>query len=157
MGEAAEQIVDLPEPKIRRYQTADIQKHAIWLFPRMARAFPHMSQQTQYTWLLNVLQNNNDLLPLFHEKGIAFFQSVSTLILPNSHIEELFVWVEDATDPEQMRAGAAFYKHVYEWATTRGLQTVMIENNTDISRKAILEVTGRRVFEAKQAFMRVRE
>lgn len=157
MAEAAEKIAPVEIPAIRRYQTADIMKHAGWLFPRMARAFPHMSREQHYTWLLNIIQQNNDVLPLFHENGIAFAAIVSPMIGTDVRIEELFVWVQDAADPEQMRAGAHFYAHFYDWAAKRGVQTVIIENNTDISRKAILEATGRRVFEAKLAFMRVRE
>lgn len=155
MAEAAEKI-EQPQVAIRRYQSADIMKHAIWLFPRMARAFPHMSREQHYTWLLNIFQNG-DVLPLFHENGIALATAVRPLIGADERIEELFVWMQDAADPEQMRAGAHFYSHFYDWAARRGVQTIVIENNTDISRKAILDATGRRVFEAKTAFMRVRE
>lgn len=156
MAEAAGKLPEVELPYIRRFQSADIQKHAPWLFPRMASAFPHMSQASHYTWMLNVLMNN-DVLGLYHDKGVAFAVVTSPIIGKEPTIEELFVWVQDAADPEQMRAGAHFYSHFYEWASRRNVQTVIIENNTDISRKAILEATGRRVFEAKLSYMRVRE
>ena len=156
MAEAAEKLPEVDLPFIRRYQSADIQKHAEWLFPRMERAFPHMSRPAHYTWLLDVLMNN-DVLPLYHDKGIAFAVVTSPIIGKEARVEELFVWMQDPSDTEQVRAGAHFYSHFYEWAMRRNIQTVIIENNTDISRKAILEATGRRVFEAKRSFMRVRE
>lgn len=154
MAEAAEKIA--PAPAIRRYQSADIMKHAEWLFPRMARAFPHMNRAAHYTWLLNILQNG-DVLPLFHEHGIALAVATKPLIGNEDRIEELFVWMKDAADPDQMMAGGHFYTHIYDWAAVRGVAIVLIENNTDISRKAITEATGRRVFETKLAFMRIRE
>lgn len=156
VAEQKPEVEVLPPPFIRRYQTADIVKHAAWLFPRMARAFPHMSREAHYTWLLNVVQNN-DILALYHDHGIAIATITRPLIGPDERIEEVFVFVETAADPEQMRAGGHFYVHFYEWAVARGVKTVLVENNTDISRKAILEATGRRVFEAKLSFMRARE
>lgn len=155
MTEAAEKI-EVELPAIRRYQTADIMRHAEWLFPRMAKYFPHMQRAAHYTWLLNVLQNA-DVLPLYHDNGIALAVATKPLIGNEERIEELFVWVKDAADPEQMIVGAHFYNKFYEWAAARGTSIVLVENNTDISRKAITEATGRRVFDAKLAFMRVRE
>ncbi len=155
MSDAAQKI-EVELPFIRRYQTADIMKQANWLFPRLARLFPHMSREAHYTWMLNVLLNN-DVLPLYHDHGIAFATIVHPLIGQDMKVEELFVLMENPTDPEQQRAGAHFYNHFYEWAYKRGIKTVIIENNTEIDRKAILEATGRRVFEAKLAYMRARE
>lgn len=154
MNDAAEKIELPPAPDIRRYQTADIQKHATWLFGRLERSYPHMSREAHYTWLLNML-NSNDYIPLYHECGFALAAMVSEPMRPNSHVEEVFVYLQDAAQPEQQFVGAHFYNHFYTWAVQRGIKTVFIEKNTDVSRKSILDVTRSRVFESKQAYMRI--
>ena len=153
MSDAAQKI-EVELPFIRRYQTADIMKQAHWLFPRLARLFPHMSREAHYTWLLNML-NSNDCIPLYHECGFALAMMMSEPMRPNAYVEEVFVYLQDAAQPEQQIVGAHFYNHFYSWTTQRGIKTLFIEKNTDVSRKSILEVTGSRVFESNQAYMRV--
>lgn len=154
MADVAEKLETPLPPAIRRYQTADIQKHAAWLFPRLERSYPHMSRAQLYTWLLGALQNN-DFIPFYHDCGIALATMVSQPLRPNAYVEEVFVYLEDAALDSHQFVGGHFYKHIYSWAQQRGIKTVFIETNTDVSRRAIAEATGIRVFENKQAYMRV--
>lgn len=143
-------------PFIRRFQSSDLSKHGPWLYPRLLKLFPHMNEGRVYGWLLDMM-GQNDFLFLYSDHGIAACMLRSEPMKQDAVVEEIFVWVADKTDERQVREGAHFYTHFYEWAKRKSVPTVVIEANTDISRKAILDVTGRRVFETKLSYIRVRD
>lgn len=143
-------------PFTRRFQSSDLSKHGPWLFPRLSKLFMHMSDGRLHGWLLDMM-GQNDFMFLYQDHGVALAMLRSDSLRPDAVVEEIFVWVEDPANEEHLRAGAYFYVHFDEWAKRKSVPTVLIEQNTDIPRKLIAEATGKRIFEAKLAYMRVRD
>lgn len=156
MGEAAEKLPEVRIPFVRRFERADINKHADWLIPRLLVFLPHLTPTGLHGWLLNIL-SSNEFMFLYQDKSVALAQMIPDSPRPGNIIQEVFVWCKDPKDEAQVQDAAYFYDHFQNWAKRRDIQTLMIENSTDIPRKLIGDVTGRRVFETKVAYMRVRE
>lgn len=146
--------LDRDPPFIRRFERPDIDKHAAWFIPRLLKSYPHLTERSVYTWLLGIL-DSNDFMFLYLDRGVALAQSVQYGLRSEAVIEEQFVWVEDPTNKE-MQADAAFvYQHFYEWAKRKGLSTVIVEENSNVSHDLVGLALGKRLFERKQVFTRV--
>lgn len=156
MAEAAIKLeqVELPIPFTRRFERPDIDRHAAWFIPRLLKTYPHLTDRSAYTWLLNIL-DSNEMMFLFQENGIALAQCIQYGLRAESIIEEQFVWVADPKNDVHIAEAAHFYPHFYEWAKRKGLSTVVVEENSDVPHEFVKEKLGRRLFERKVIFARV--
>lgn len=146
-------------PFTRRFERPDIDKHAAWFIPRVLKVFPHQTERSVYTWLLNIL-NSNEFMFLYQDKAIALAQVVAYSLRPESVVEEIFVWCEDPKDKDQLADAAYFYEHFYEWAKRKGIVTLIVEENSDVPHEVIRKQLGndeqqKRLFERKLVFARV--
>lgn len=141
-------------PFIRRFERPDIDKHAAWFIPRLLKAFPHLTERSVYTWLLNIL-DSNEYLFLYLDHGVALAQAVQYGLRAEAVIEEQFVWIEDPTDKETQADAAFAYQHFYEWAKRKGLSTVIVEENTNVPHDLVARALDKRLFERKQIFAKV--
>lgn len=156
MVEAAVKIEEQHVPFIRRFERPDIDKHAAWLFPRMMKTYAHMYEpRNVQTFILNVLPSN-EFVFLYQDHAVALAQIVRLGISPDPVVEELFVWCEDPTDVEQQKDAAHFYAHFTELAKRKQIATVIVDQNTDVPRNLIADVTGKRVFDTKQSYIRMK-
>lgn len=159
MADAAEKIEiveDRPLPFTRRFERPDIDKHAEWLFPRMLKTFPHMPEfRNVQTFILNILPVNEYIF-LVQDHAVALAQIARIGIDPNPVIEEIFVWCADPGNIEQQEDAAHFYTHFAELAKRRGIATIIVDQNTDVPRNLIADATGKRVFDTKQSYLRMK-
>jgi hypothetical protein len=156
MADAAEKIVEDRIPFIRRFERPDIDRHAEWLFPRMMQVFPHLHENRNVqTFILNALPNN-EMIFLVQDNAVALAQVSRIGISPEPVIEEIFVWCKDRADVDQQRDASWFYVQFAEMAKRKQIATVLVDVNTDVPRTMIANVTGRRVFDTKQSYLRMK-
>lgn len=146
------EIVD--PPFTRRFERPDIDKHAAWFIPRLLKSFPHLTDRSAYTWLLNIMQSN-EFMFLYQDNAIALAQVVAYSLRPEALVEEIFVWCADIKDKQQLADAAHFYSHFYEWAKRKGISTVVVEENSDVPHELVNETLGKRLFQRKLTFARV--
>lgn len=157
MAEAAtkqEFILEKDPPFVRRFELPDIDKHAAWFIPRLLKSYPHLTERSVRSWLLNIL-NSNEMLFLYMDHGIALAQAVQYGLRPEPLVEEQFVWVENPKDAEQVADGAHFYSHFYQWAQRKDLSILVVEENSDIPHEMVREKLDKRLFERKLIFAKV--
>lgn len=146
-------------PFTRRFERPDIDKHAAWFVPRLLKTFPHLTERSVLTWLLNIL-TSNEFMFLYQEHGIALAQVVMYSLRPEALVEEILVWCEDPTDKAQQADAAYFYEHFYMWAKRKGLPTLVVRECSDVPPEMIRERLGddsqsKRLFERKVVFAKV--
>lgn len=156
MAEAAlaEKFEVVEPPFTRRFERPDIDRHAAWFIPRLLKSYPHLTERSIQTWLLNIL-NSNEFMFLFQDHAIALAQTVQYGLRSEAIVEEQFVWCEDASNKEWLADAAYFYDHFYEWAKRKGLSTVVVEESSDVPHDAVREKLGKRLFERKLIFAKV--
>lgn len=155
----AEKLTVIDPPFTRRFERPDIDKHAAWFIPRILKTFPHQTERSVYTWLLNIM-DSNEFMFLYQDKAVALAQVVAYSLRPEAIVEEIFVWCEDPRDKDQLAAAAHFYDHFYQWAKRKGVPTLIVEENSDVPHEMIRRQLGneeqqKRLFERKLIFARV--
>lgn len=141
-------------PFVRRFERPDIDRHAAWFIPRLLKSYPHLTERSVYTWLLNIL-DSNEFMFLFQEHAIALAQTVQYGLRSEAIVEEQFVWIEDPADKEMQIDASYFYLHFYELAKRKGLSTVIVEENSNVPHDLVQKALDKRLFERKQIFAKV--
>ena len=141
-------------PFVRRFERPDVDRHAAWFVPRLLLSYPHLTERSVMTWLLNIM-NSNEFMFLYQDHAIALAQVVSHTIRPEAIVEEVFVWCEDPADKDQQADAAYFYDHFVEWAKRKGIPTVTVEELSDVPHEIIKDKLGKRLFERKTIYARV--
>jgi len=157
MAEAAQkfEVVEEKEvPFVRRFERPDIDKHCEWFIPRLLKTYPHLTERSVFTWLLNIL-TSNEFMFLYQDDAVALAQTVRYGLKSEAVVEEQFVWCREPRNADQQKAAAYFYDHFYEWAKRQALSTVVIEESTDVPHELIKEQLGKRLFERKMIYARV--
>lgn len=156
MAEAAtvEKFEIVEPPFTRRFERPDIDRHAAWFIPRLLKSYPHLTERSIQTWLLNIL-NSNEFMFLFQDHAIALAQTVQYGLRSEAIVEEQFVWCEDPLSKDNQADAAYFYDHFYEWAKRKGLSTVVVEESSDVPHDAVREKLNKRLFERKLIFAKV--
>lgn len=150
----AEKFEVVEPPFTRRFERPDIDRHAAWFIPRLLKSFPHLTERSVYTWLLNIL-DSNEFMFLFQDHAIALAQTVQYGLRSEAIVEEQFVWCEKSTDKEQQADAVYFYDHFYQWAKRKGLSTVVVEESSDVPHEMVREKLNKRLFERKLIFAKV--
>lgn len=140
-------------PTIRRFDTADFSLHAEWLLPRLTKAYPHLNDRGAATFLQNIIYNNEYLF-LYLPDSIALAQVLSAHALTGSPlIYERFVWCVDPDNKEQQEHASEFYREFYRWAKQQNVETIIVEENTDVPHELIKKHLGR-IYTRQQQFCR---
>lgn len=155
----AEKIEQPEIPFIRRFERPDIDRHAAWFIPRLLKAFPHLTERSVLTWLLNIL-GSNEFMFLYQDHAIALAQVVTYSLQPDALVEERIVWCENPADKQQLADAAHFYTAFYEWAKRKGIPTLIVKESSDVPEELIKaalgdDKQGKRLFERKQLYARV--
>lgn len=146
--------VGIELPAIRGFNFADMQTHGRWMMERMFKAFPHLTQREVETWLRSI-QHAQGYLMLYQDNSVALAQVVPAQGLgATSVVQEIFVWCEKPDDKAQQKEAAAFYDNIAEWARNMKIDTVVVEENSDVPHEMIKEKLGR-LYERKQWFARL--
>lgn len=139
-----------PEPLVRRFEIADLNKHGGWIIRRLRQARPTLSDPQVMAWLKGVIYSNEYLF-LYQEHGCACAQTVREETLENKPvIRERFVFAEEGFQAE----AASFYSEFAQWAKNQQVTTMIVEEMTDVPHDLIKERLGR-LFERKQVFARI--
>jgi hypothetical protein len=146
-------IVDIA-PIVRRFEIPDLDRHAKWVAPRLAQAFPHLADRAILGFLSSIIYNNEYLF-LYQPHSVALAQVLSSNTLnPKPIVWEQFVWVEDANDKEQVAQAAAFYDHFAKWGKGMGAEVMIVEEMTDVPHDLIKAQIGR-IFNRQQQYARL--
>lgn len=148
-------VVEEPvQTEIRRFESPDIDRHGMWLVPRLKQAYPHLNDRAVLSWLRSMLANN-ELMFLYHEFAVGLVQVESSHTLaPKPIAREHFVWCKDKTQAAHVAAAACMYDRFAIWAKGKGCEVMVVEENTDVPHEAIKERLGR-VFSRQQQFARL--
>lgn len=141
-------------PLVRRFEIPDLDRHGKWILPRLLAAFPHLNERSAAGFLTSLVYSNEHLfLYLPHAVGLAQVVSSHTLS-PKPVVWERFVWVENPEDKEQLASAAALYERFMTWGKQMGVETMIVEEMTDVPHEQIKAVVGR-VFNRQQQFVRL--
>lgn len=138
----------------RRFDIPDLDRHGLWLLPRLKQKYPHLNDRGLLSWIRNIVFVN-DWHFICQDTGVALAQCVSAHTLsPKPIIQEHFVWVQNKDDKEQVAAAACFYTDFARWAKHHQAEVVTVEEDTDVPHEMVKEKLGR-VFTRTQQFTRV--
>ena len=141
-------------PLIRRFSTADLTTHGAWIVPRMMKVFPHLNERAVASFLQNI-EYNNEYCFLFCDDSVALAQVVQSHALTGpSVVYERFVWCENPEDKAQQRHAAEFYVYIRRWAKQMGIDTLIVEESSDVPHDLVKEKLGR-IFARQQQFARL--
>lgn len=139
------------EVACRRFQLPDLDRHGAWLFDRLLKIFPHRTPQDLRGWLRQIMYSN-DFLFLYQDHGCALATVLYTNpLIPQGQVYEIFVLSEEGHQSEAV----TFYDEFERWARTRGIDVMVVEENSDVPHELIAKRMGR-VFEKTTRFAKVR-
>lgn len=155
MNAIAEIVKPKTEPSaVRRFELADISQHD-WLLPRLIKTYSHLTHQTAYGFLRNILYNSEfHFCYAPHAAGLAQIERVHTLAA-RPIIREKFVWVQDAKNPEHLAEAVAFYDEFITWAKHQGADTMIVEEASDVPHEMVRAKFDHRIFTREQKFVRI--
>jgi hypothetical protein len=123
----------------RRFQLPDLDRHGRWLLDRMLKVFPHRTERNLIGWLRGILYSN-EFLFLYQEHGVALATVMQAHPLsPKMYVQEIFV----LSEPGFELLAAGFYDEFAMWAKRQGLDTIVVEEMSDVPHEAIKERLGR--------------
>ena len=123
----------------RRFEIPDIDRHGGWLLERLQKAYKGRTQ-LQIVQLLRGAIYSNDFLFLSKEHGAALAAVWRPHPLEHDPvIQEVFVLAEPGYEAE----AADFYDHFAEWARRKSIDTILVEELSDVPHEAIKEKLGR--------------
>lgn len=147
---------------MRRASYADIERHKVWLVPRMIKTYPELNMPSAIGWLKGFTASNEYLF-LAQDNSIALFQLMpGYTLVPAQIVQERFVWCVDPKDEGQIEEAAEFYGECYLWASRlNGVQNIIVDENTDVPRSLIEKcmVTDHkcRLLKREMSYVRIRD
>lgn len=137
-------------PAIWRFSTADFTRHGAWLIPRLVKALG-LPEQRVAGWLSSMTDIPACLfLSSAHAVGLAEVYRAGMGLDPTV-VRERFVLAES---PKYIDEAAAFYVEFARWARSQALDTIFVEELTDVPHDTIKETLGR-IFTRQQSFVRL--
>ena len=141
-------------PPIRRFEIPDLSRHGSWLMGRLTKAYPYLTDRELQGWLRGLIYNPECLF-LFQDNSVGMAQVVLNYTLtPKPVIYERFVFAEDKTNQAHLEQAADFYVEFERWAKNKSVETILVEELTDVPHEMIKERLGR-LFTRQQVFARV--
>lgn len=139
---------------LRRFELADLSRHGGWLMTRLLAAYPHLTPRELQGWLRGLIYSPEYLF-LYQDNSVGLAQVIRNFTLtPKPVIQERFVFVEDKDNAEHVAQAAEFYAEFERWAKNQSVDTIMVEELTDVPHEAIREKLGR-LYTRQQIFARV--
>lgn len=138
------------EQPTRKFTLVDLDRHGRWILPRLLKVWPHLTERTLIGFLRGILFQN-DYLFLYQDHGVALATYCRNHPLePKPHVHEIFVLSEPGFEEQ----AASFYLDFQRWAKSLNLDTIVVEEMTDVPHELVRETLGR-VFERKVLFARL--
>jgi len=148
---AADKIVDIDYSSLRRFELPDIDRHGVWLFPRLRTAYKHLNDRQLIGWLRAICYSPEYQFN-FQEHSVALFQIMAAHTLsPQPIIYERFVFAADKDNPEHVAQASMFYPEAAKWGRHQGAGALIVEQISDVPHELIRDRLGR-VLERKEMF-----
>lgn len=142
-------------PSVRRFELADISRHAKWIIPRLVKQYPHLTERTALGFLNNMVYNQ-DYYFCFQPNAVGLMQvERSHLLTPDAIVREKFVWCEDPKNEDHIDQATAFYFEFAKWGERFGAKIMIVEETSDVPHEKIREVFDKRIFAREQKFVRL--
>lgn len=144
-------------PTLRRFELPDFSSHGQWMGKRLLATYPHLSEQTVFGWLRNLVYDA-EFLFVSQENSCALAQSVRSFVLaPQPVVQEHFVFVRERENPDHVEEGAEFYAEFARWGQAKGADTILLSHATDVPEEAIRKRLGpkARVLQTQQAVVKL--
>ena len=143
-------------PAVRRFELADIARHAKWLIPRLVRGYPHLTERTALGFLNNVLYSS-DYFFCYQPHAVGLMQVERAYMLTTEAlVREKFVWVEDPKNEDHVDEALAFYGEFAKWGDRFGAKIMIVAENSDVPIEKLRTVfQGTRIFTREQKFVRI--
>ena len=139
---------------IRRFEIPDLSRHGGWLMGRLTAAYPYLTDRELQGWLRGLIYNPECLF-LYQDNSVGMAQVVLNYTLtPKPVIYERFVFAEDKTNQTHLEQAADFYVEFERWAKNKSVETILVEELTDVPHEMIKDRLGR-LFTRQQVFARV--
>lgn len=152
-------IVAKPAPivlgsEVRRFEIPDLDRHAAWFMPRFLLSFPHLNERQAIGFLRGIVYSN-EFHFLFQERGVALAQAMGSHALDGDPIIwERFVWVADPENKDQIEAAAFFYDNFGTWAKRKGIERIIVEQQSDVPHELVRSHLGR-IYSVEQKIARI--
>lgn len=159
MAEAA-QVLTRPVPTTerpvsRRFELPDLDRHGVWIMERLLKAYPHLTSREMIGWLKGLVYSSEHMF-LYQENAVGLAQvERSHTLTPKPVIRERFVFARDPENKRHIADACELYVEFARWAGHHGADVVIVDELTDVSRDAIKDKLGQRVFVKEQAFVRL--
>ncbi len=154
VDKALPQLPVRPAPAIRRFEIPDLARHGGWLMKRLIATYPYLSDRELQGWLRGLIYNPECLF-LYQDNSVALAQVVLNYTLtPKPVIYERFVFAEDKANSAHVEQAAEFYAEFERWAKNKSVDTILVEELTDVPHDLIKKHLGR-LFTRQQTFARV--
>lgn len=156
MPAQAAALASVESPALRRFQLPDLGRHGGWMMKRLLLAYPHLNDRHLQGWLKGLVYSN-EFMFLYQNHSVALAQRVHTHTLaPKPIIQERFVFAEDPKNPAHIAEAAEFYDHFARWAKQQGIDTILVEEMSDVPHEDVKKVKSMgRLFERKQIYARI--
>ena len=149
---AAEELVT--NISIRRFEEPDLNTHGGWVMKRLTERYPHHNERFMATFLRGLIYSNEYLF-LYQDHSVCLAQMVRTKTLDAQPVvQELFVWAQDPDNALHTQEAANFYDRMIDWARGMGIDTILVEEDSDVPHEKIKERLGR-IFTRDVKFARV--
>ena len=123
----------------RRFEIPDIDRHGGWVLERLQKVYKDKTPQQIVAFLRGAVYSN-EMLFLYKEHGVALAAIWRPHPLePKPIIQEVFVLAEPGFEAE----AADFYDNIAEWARRQDIDTILVEELSDVPHEAIKEKLGR--------------
>ena len=123
----------------RRFEIPDIDRHGGWLLERLQKVYKDKTPQQIVAFLRGAVYSN-EMLFLYKEHGVALAAIWRPHPLePKPIIQEVFVLAEPGYEAD----AADFYDNFAQWAKRQDIDTILVEELTDVPHEAIKEKLGR--------------
>jgi len=127
-----------PDVNVRRFGLADMEPMGMWLFERLVKHFPHLTDRIFSGWVRS-LMNSNDMLFLRTNDAVCLAQLSRWPLDPVPYLEEVFVLCRN----DALEEGAALYSAMYSWAKGAGATEMVVDRFSDVPRDMIVKAIGK--------------
>ncbi|MDE2097087.1 MAG: hypothetical protein KGL39_07560 [Patescibacteria group bacterium] len=144
----------LARAEISRFSFNDFTTRGTWLIDRMRKIWPDLTERNTFGWLRNCIDSKEyHFTKTDRAVLMGIVTSVQLTIAPR--VEEIFVFVDDPSDPIAQAHGALLYRDLRTWAMTCGASEILVANHSDV-HEAFMEFALGEILQRDISFVKLR-
>lgn len=125
----------------RRFYLADIDEMGLWILKRLKERYTFLDDKTSLGWLRSCMDRNDFLfMRTDHTVGLAVVGHIPLMAVP--YVQEVFVFIRDPDDPNQLREGQEIYRHFRQWAASMNAKELRLDIFSDLPMSYIKNLLG---------------